>query len=118
MGWQERMREACLKNIEPVRILVECYDATEETLNEVSRKVEGVTLRCPSGGAYKYDLDRDIVYCSVHGNENHPRQPVQARENEGLLDFIGRMTDFAVRFRFTEEGIMTKVAFELEPKKK
>jgi hypothetical protein len=118
MGWQERMREACLKNIEPVRILVECYDATEETLNEVSRKVEGVTLRCPSGGAYKYDLDRDIVYCSVHGNENHPRQPVQVRENEGLLDFIGRMTDFAVRFRFTEEGIMTKVAFELEPKKK
>jgi len=118
IGWQERMREACLKNIEPVRVLVECYDATEKTLNATSKKVEGVTVRCPSGGAYKYDSARDIVYCTVHGNRNHPRQPVEVKENEGLLDFISRMTDFSVRFRFTEEGIMTKVAFELESKKK
>jgi len=118
IGWQERMREACLKNIEPIRVLVECYDATEKTLNATSKKVEGVTVRCPSGGAYKYDSARDIVYCTVHGNRNHPRQPVEVKENEGLLNFISRMTDFSVRFRFTEEGIMTKVAFELESKKK
>jgi len=118
IGWQERMREACLKNIEPVRILVECHDATEKSLNATSKKVEGVTLRCPSGGTYKHDSARDIVYCTVHGNRNHPRQPGQVKENEGLLDFINRMTDFSVRLRFTEEGIMTKVAFELERKKK
>jgi hypothetical protein len=115
MGWQERMREACLKNIEPVRILVECHGATEQTLNETSRKVEGVTLRCPSGGAYEHDSERDIVYCSVHGNHNHPRQPVEVKDNEGLPAFIDRMKDFSVDFRFTSEGIMTKVAFELEP---
>jgi hypothetical protein len=114
-GWQERMRRACLGNIEPVRVLVECHNATEQTLNEVSRKVEGVTLRCPCGGSYIHDSQRDIVYCSVHGNHNHPRQPVQVTENEGLLDFIGRMVDFSVEFEFTEEGIMTKLAFELEP---
>ncbi|MHC4085455.1 MAG: hypothetical protein ACYSU3_13985, partial [Planctomycetota bacterium] len=118
IGWQERMREACLKNIEPVRILIECHDATEKSLNATSKKVEGVTLRCPSGGVYKHDSARDMVYCTVHGNRNHPRQPVQVKENEGLLDFISRMTDFSVRLRFTEEGIMTKVAFELERKKK
>ena len=118
IGWQERMREACLKNIEPVRVLVECYDATEKTLNATSTKVEGVTVRCTSGGAYKYDSTRGIVYCTVHGNCNHPRQPVQVRENEGLVSFINRITDFFVRLRFTEEGIMTKVAFELEPVKK
>jgi hypothetical protein len=118
IGWQERMREACHKNIEPVRVLVECHDATEKNLNTISKKVEGVTLRCPSGGAYRHDSGRDIVYCTVHGNRNHPRQPVQVKENEGLLDFINRMTDFSVRLRFTEEGIMTKVAFELEQKKK
>lgn len=116
-GWQERMRSACLGNVEPVRILVECHDATEQTLNEVSRQVEGVTLRCPCGGRYTHDPQRDIVYCSVHGNHNHPRQPVQIMENEGLLDFIGRMTDFSVEFEFTEEGIMTELAFELEPQK-
>jgi hypothetical protein len=115
MGWQERMRKACLKNIEPVRVLVECYDATEQTLNETSMRVEGVTLRCPSGGEYRYDRDRGLVYCSAHGNNNHPRQPVEVRENEGLLDFIARMTDFSVRLTFTEDGLMTRVAFRLEP---
>ena len=115
-GWQERMRDACLKNIEPVRVLVEYYEATEKTLNVVSKKVEGVTLRCPSGGIYKYDDARDMVYCSVHGNRNHPKQPVEVNENEGLIDFLNRMNDFSASFRFTEEGIMTKVAFDLEPK--
>jgi hypothetical protein len=117
IGWHERMRSACLRNIESIRVLVECYEASEQTLNEVSRKVEGVTLRCPCGGSYIHDSQRDIVYCSVHGNNNYPRQPVQMTENEGLLDFIGRMIDFSVEFKFTEEGIMTKVAFELEPEK-
>ncbi|MCP4256910.1 MAG: hypothetical protein GY774_05195 [Planctomycetes bacterium] len=117
IGWQERMRSACLRNIEPIRVLVECHNATEQTLNDVSRKVEGVTLRCPSGGSYTHDSERNIVYCSVHGSNNYPRQPVQVTENEGLLDFIGRIIDFSVQFKFTEEGIMTKLAFELEPEK-
>jgi hypothetical protein len=117
IGWQERMRSACLRNIEPVRVLVECHEASEQTLNETSRKVEGVTLRCPSGGSYTHDSERNIVYCSVHGNNGHPRQPVQVTENEGLLDFIGRIIDFSVEFKFTEEGIMTKLAFELDPEK-
>ncbi len=116
VGWQERMRDACLKNIEPVQVLVECHDATEKTLNAVSKKVEGVTLRCPSGGKYVYDNVRDMVYCSVHGNRNHPKQPVEVNENEGLMDFLNRMNDFSVSFRFTEEGIMTNIAFDLEPK--
>jgi hypothetical protein len=115
IGWQERMRSACLRNIEPIRVLVECHNATEQTLNETSRKVEGVTLRCPSGGSYIHDSERNIVYCSVHGSNSHPRQPVQVTENEGLLDFIGRIINFSVDFKFTEEGIMTKLAFELEP---
>ena len=117
IGWQERMRSACLRNIEPIRVLVECHNATEQTLNEVSRKVEGVTLRCPCGGIYMHNSQRNIVYCSVHGNHSYPRQPVRMTENEGLLDFIGRMLDFSVEFKFTEEGIMTKLAFELEPEK-
>jgi len=116
IGWQERMRDACLKNLEPVRVLIECHNATEQTLNAISKKVEGVTLRCPSGGTYKYDNARDMVYCSVHGNRNHPKQPVEVNENEGLIDFLNRMNDFSVGFRFTEEGIMTKIAFDLEPK--
>ena len=117
LGWQERMRDACLKNLESVRALVECHGANERTLTTTSRRVEGVTLRCPCGGDYKYDAARGIVYCTIHGNCDHPRQPIQVVENEGLMDFIGRMTDLSVSLRFTEEGIMTKVAIELESKK-
>jgi hypothetical protein len=102
LGWQERMRNACLKNLEPVRVLIECHGASERSLQQVSKKIEGVTLRCPSGGAYKHDSEREIVYCTVHGNHSDPRQPVEVKENEGLLDFISRLTDLSVRFRFTD----------------
>jgi hypothetical protein len=43
-------------------------------------------------------------------------QPVEVNENEGLIDFLNRMNDFSVSFGFTEEGIMTNIAFDLEPK--
>ena len=112
-------RQICLifaEDIQPVRVLIECHNATEQTLNAVSKKVEGVTLRCPCGGIYKYDIDRNIVYCSVHGNRDFPSQPVQVLENEEFLNFLSRMTDFSVCLRFTDEGIMTKVAFDLENK--
>ncbi len=34
------------------------------------------------------------------------------------MKFLGRMDDFAVDFRFTPEGIMTKVKLELQPEKR
>lgn len=114
-GWQERMRDACQKNLESVRVLYEHYGATSETLNHISKQIEGVSVRCPNGGEYHYDRLRGIVYCSVHGNKNHPGQPLHLSENEGVLDFINRMQDFGVRFQFTEEGIMTKIEFDLAP---
>ncbi len=116
IGWQERMREACLMNIEPVRVLIECHNATEQTLNEVSKKIEGVTLRCPCGGKYRYDVERSIVYCTVHGNKYFPSQPPQVSADDEFLSFLNRITDFSVSLRFTDEGIMTKVALDLEKK--
>ena len=114
-GWQERMRDACLKNIEPVRALIENYGATPETLEAISRRVTGVTMRCPAGGEYRYDAKREMVYCTVHGDIDHPRQPLALGESEGVLRLLERMRNFSIDFRFTEEGLMTKVVLDLEP---
>ena len=115
IGWQERMRQACAKNLVPVRALIECHGAAEDRLGEASRRVEGVTMRCPSGGTYKYDPLRNIVYCTVHGDRPHPRQPEKFTGKEDLIRFLRRMRRFSTTFRFTKEGIMTKVAFDLDP---
>jgi len=115
VGWQERLRDACLRNLVPARALLECHGATEDTLGEISRRIDGVTLRCPSGGAYRHDRARDLVYCTLHGDLAHARQPVEPTGKEEIVPLLRRLRDFSVAFRFTDEGIMTKVAFDLEP---
>jgi len=116
-GWQEYMREACHRNLVPVRALIECHGAAEDTLEAASRRVEGVTLRCPSLGDYKHDPARDIIYCTVHGDRVHPRQPVEPSGKEETVKLLRRLRDLSIAFRFTDEGIMTKLTLDLEPAK-
>jgi len=117
IGWMERMREACHKNLVPIRALVECQGATEETLEAVSRRVEGVVPRCPCQGAYRHDPARGTVYCTIHGDPAHPQQPLRPSGKEELMLFLSRLRDVSVSFRFTDEGIMTKVTLDLDPAK-
>lgn len=114
-GWQERMRHACLKNLVPLWALVQHHGATEATLGAVSRRVDGVTPRCPCGGVYKHDTLREIVYCSVHGSSHHPRQPARTTGKEPLVRFLRRLRDGSVTLRFTPEGIMTRLTLQLDP---
>ena len=115
VGWQERMRKACLNNLVTVRNLIENHGASENTLEKVSRAITGYSLRCPSGGEYIYDPLRDVVYCSRHGSNAHPMQPAKPTGNEKLFRFFQRLKKFSVDFSFTEEGIMTKVMLDLYP---
>jgi hypothetical protein len=114
-GWQERMRSACHRNLPGIRALIECHGATAATLGGASRRVEGVTLRCPSGGAYKHDAMRDTVFCTVHANAAHPCQPDEFTGREDLIRFLLRLRSLSSTFRFTKEGIMTKVELDLDP---
>ena len=114
-GWQERMRHACHRNLPGVRSLIAYHGATARKLDDASRRVEGVTLRCPSGGAYRHDKMRDIVYCTVHANAALPRQPEAFTGREDLIRFLLRLRSLSSTFRFTKEGIMTKVELDLDP---
>ena len=109
------MRQACHRNLPGVRALIECHGATARKLDDVSRRVEGVTLRCPSGGVYKYDAMRDVVYCTLHANSALPRQPDAFTGREELVRFLIRLRSLSSTFRFTKEGIMTKVELDLDP---
>jgi len=112
-GWQERMREACLKNLENVRVLAELYGATSSTaLTEMARRIDGVSLRCPNQGEYRYDTERGIPYCTVHGDWNHPTQPAGVQETEGLVRFLASLKLLSVDFSFTPEGIRSKVTLD------
>ncbi len=115
VGWHERMRHACLKNLVPVRALIECHGASMDTIGSVSRHVEGVTPRCPAGGSYRYDAARDLVYCTLHGDDRHQRQNEAPTGAEPLLQFLKRLRDLSITLRFTEDGIMTKMALDLDP---
>jgi len=117
-GWQERMRKACLNNIVSVKALVENHNAAPDSISSVSKKVDGVTLRCPSRGKYNYDKERKIVYCGVHGNNQFPRQDSDLPDHEGLLEFLGNLDNFSLGFKFTEEGIMTKITLDQEDEKR
>ena len=117
-GWQEQMREACLRNIEPVRVLYELFGAKPETLDPLCKEVEGVTLRCPCKGEYIYDPIRKTVYCSAHGNNDFPMQPGDITDHEGLIDFLSSLKSFQLSFRFTPEGIRTLIEIKRDKKYK
>jgi hypothetical protein len=114
-GWQERMRHACLKNLVPARALIEYHGASMDTIGSISRHVEGVTPRCPAGGSYQYDAARDLVYCTLHGDDRHQRQNEEPTGAEPLLQFLKRLRDLSITLRFTGDGIMTKIALDLDP---
>lgn len=115
VGWQERMRHACLKNLVPARALIEYHGASMDTIGSVSRYVEGVTPRCPAGGAYRYDAARDLIYCSLHGDDRHQSQNEEPTGAEPLLQFLKRLRNLSITLRFTDDGIMTKLALDLDP---
>ncbi len=116
-GWQERMRNACLSNLVPVRELVENHQADPAALAAIARRIHGEVPRCPSGGTYKYDAKGRTPHCSVHGNHAHPRQPVKPTGREGIIRLLRKLQAVTVSFRFTKEGIMTKAVMDMTAKK-
>ena len=115
-GWQERARQACTNNLVPAFELATCYGATGDATTTAARRIHGEVPYCPSGGKYTHDPLRRVTYCSVHGNRSHPRQPVSPTGNERIIKFLRRLSAASVNFRFTTEGIHTRLTIDLDPK--
>ena len=115
-GWQERSRQACFHNLIPMLELATCYTAKDQPDTTAARRIHGEVPYCPSGGKYTHDPLRRTVYCSVHGNYSHPRQPVAPTGNERIIKFLRSLKTASVNFKFTKEGIRTKVTLDMDAK--
>ncbi|MFH1708085.1 MAG: hypothetical protein ABIF71_09220 [Planctomycetota bacterium] len=113
-GWQESMRDACLKNLEPVAFLIRNCGADLKQPEAPAWLATGYAYRCSSAGTYTYDPLTGEAACSVHGTPRHPSQPVQPAGNEPFFKFLDRLQDLQVLFKFTDEGIMTKIALMID----
>ena len=113
IGWQSRMRNACHANLPAQFIISELlgsgYGArwAAESLRQF-----GAIPFCPAGGTYEADPATGRVACTVHGQPWSPRQPLEARGDEPFLRFLGSLKAVRSSFRFTPEGIRTKVTIE------
>ena len=112
-GWQERSRRACFNNLVSAIELSTCYSVGDKLDVTAARRIHGEIPYCPSGGKYVRDPLRKTEYCTVHGNISHPRQPVKPTGEEGIVKFLQRLQSASVNFKFTKEGIRTKVTLDM-----
>ncbi len=115
LSWDEAARQACLDNIGPLTSAARVaagshhshHDAPEVPADELVTKalsIYGGVHRCPCGGHYVLTKDGQIV-CSVHGDADHPQQPVPDAPNGGSLEMLNSFSEIRVLLTFLEDGL-------------
>ncbi len=110
--WQEKMRHACFANFPARRPLLDLALLRGRPLGEEGLHYFGAEPFCPSGGIYSRDAVRGEPRCSIHQGPRDPAQPLEARGDEPSIRFLESLRRVRVDFRFTEEGVRTKVVIE------
>ena len=112
LSWDEAARNACLDNIGPLtsaaRVAVSSHHddggVTPEQLAKSAAWIYGGVHRCPCGGHYVRTKDGKVV-CDVHGNADHPQQPVPDAENGGAVEMLNSFSEIRVLLTFLEDGL-------------
>lgn len=112
IGWQERMRKACINNLSSIYVLNKFRGISFDKINEASLLVNGYFPYCPSDGKYEYSKERDTIYCTIHGDIESPKQPFKLDKEIPLNRFILGLQHIESSLEFTSEGIMTSVKIE------
>jgi hypothetical protein len=110
--WGEKMRAACHANLWPIYVLNRLRGVELANLNRESLITDGYFPYCPSGGEYRFDKERGLISCSLHGDAYCPKQPMELDDKNELIKFFKGLKKLAVALSFTEHGIMTKVLLE------
>jgi hypothetical protein len=112
--WQARMRMACLANLPAEETLGDLPGADRSGPRHEADCLAlfGYVPFCPAGGTYSEDPKTGIHACSVHGFVWNPKQPLEARGDEPFIRFLETLKTVRASFRFTDEGIRTKVSIE------
>jgi len=112
LSWDEAARQACLDNIGPLtsaaRVAAgshhDAIDITPEELVAAASSIYGGIHRCPCGGHYVRTQEGRIV-CSVHGDADHPQQPVPDAPHGGSLEMLNSFSEIRVLLTFLEDGL-------------
>ncbi|MBI5208275.1 MAG: hypothetical protein HY934_10890, partial [Candidatus Firestonebacteria bacterium] len=112
LGWEERMRKVCINNLGSIYALNQYRKIPFKEIKESSLAINGYYPFCPSGGEYKYNKDTDTIFCTVHGDLMHPKQPIDFNLKIPLNKFINSIQKTETSLKFTPEGIMTSVIIE------
>jgi len=84
------------------------HDAPEVTAEELAvaaSSIYGGVHRCPCGGHYYIRTQDGRIVCSVHGDANHPQQPVPDAPNGGSLEMLNSFSEIRVLLTFLEDGL-------------
>lgn len=112
LGFQEGLREACLRNLALSDILLAAVGVEAAKLQEAAFALRGYRPYCPSGGTYGLDEKSGLAACSIHGTAFSPRQPLPDRESSPTLKLVRSLKRVNARLSFIPEGLMTIVEIE------
>jgi hypothetical protein len=107
IAWQERVVNGCHANLVPLGRAAEAgwFGRAEQFL--------GYRALCPGGG--KYSFEGGTIRCGVHGVRAPRVQPLKPPGRAPAVKLINSMTDLTVEFRFTEDGLRSRVNVSFQP---
>lgn len=108
IAWQERIAKACRGNLASLQRAADGgrFDRAEQFL--------GYRVVCPEGGAYSTRTGQ--VRCSLHGTRELRMQPLLPPRNAPAVRLVNDMKEVSVAFRFTEDGLRSRLRVQLRPR--
>lgn len=109
--WAEKARHAAHRNIMPIYMLIKLYGVPIEQVNALADAKYGVTYYSPDG-EYKYDSQRDVVYSTVYGNRQEPRQQLSINDDSSFGRFLSSLQELRTSLELNDDGIRATVVIE------
>jgi hypothetical protein len=113
--WAEKARTACHRNIISIYNLCKLYDIPVENVDQLAEAKYGVRYFCPDQGKYSFDVERDQVLCSVHGNREQSQQNPHLDRKSSFAQFIDSIEEIVASLRFQEEALIATVKIARSP---
>jgi len=107
--WAEKSRTACHRNIISIYNLCKLYDTPVDGVSRLSEAKYGVRYFCPDRGEYSFDVERDQVFCSVHGNRKQSRQNPRLDGQSSFSQFVESLDEVVASLRFNDDALIATV---------
>ncbi|MHC4795331.1 MAG: v-SNARE N-terminal domain-containing protein [Planctomycetota bacterium] len=102
LAWQERIAGVCRRNFSALQ------RANDAGFFNKSKFFLGYDVCCPEEG--KYSVEAGKVKCSIHGGIGEGFfQPLNPPQNAPAVKLVNEMQKVSVSYRFTDDGLQTRL---------